>query len=126
MEPSPNKRPPLAVAPQGTNNGAAGVFGSPGAHDNSPNGVRAFRDGGALSRKAASLVGKGIPWPEASASVHDTKNMVRSAGVPWQEKVTLHAHANVHTHVRCSVFLCIAHSPLPRVSAAVPQLSVLG
>lgn len=90
--------PPIAVPlpsthTQLTNAGTSnGHEASPGgrAGDSSPspgkNGVRNFRDG-ILSRKAASLVGKGLPWPEASASVHDTKNMVRSDGVPWEEKV---------------------------------------
>ena len=95
--------PPVTVPPSkepATNDNAV----SPGAASSSPspsktNGVRAFRDG-MLSRKAATLVVKGLPWPEASASVHDTKNLVRDAGVPWEEKVRSHALSALSTSQR--------------------------
>lgn len=91
----PSRTPPHPVAvPPSNENAANGNAASPGAGSSSPspsktNGVRAFRDG-MLSRKAATLVGQGLPWPEADASVHDTKSLVRNDGVPWEEKVRSH------------------------------------
>lgn len=86
-------------------NGKTGAQESPAASSLSPNGVRNFRDVQFLTAKAASLVGKGLPWPEASASVHDNKNMVRTEGVPWMETVRPNSRMNCNMHSILS--LCI-------------------